>query len=329
MNRKDLEQLIIPGESVEEIKETHISLIILTEDHAYKIKKPVQYSFLDFSTLEKRGFFCEEEVRLNQRLCPEMYDRVIAIRSTMDGIILGGDSGELIDYAVKMGRIPEKYQMDLLLAKQQVRPTQIEQLALTLADFHRETLIIRDEEDINKRKENFNDILDLNRISLLHRRYLEEAVEVSDAFLSQYENAFKLRSLKELIRDCHGDLHAGNIFLVDRPLVFDCIEFKPAFRRIDILDELAFFCMDLEARGAVHFVCKFLKTYKNANPAPFTDAESDSLFLYYQLYRANVRAKVHSIRSHQVDGQKINSREMYKYLQLMHQYAHQLKKYFL
>ena len=328
MNRQDTERLSIPDESVVEIKETHISYVILTEAHAYKIKKPVHFTFLDFSTLEKRFFYCQEELKLNRRLCPAIYLGVMEIRDDGRLLTMGGDAGVIVDYAVKMKRIPEQYQMDMLLSGQLVTEEHISALAQKLAAFHREAQIIEGEDDLTKRRENFNDILVLHSTSGVQRRFIDEAVQVSDAFLTKYEEVFKGRSNTGMIRDCHGDLHAGNIFLTDEPIIFDCIEFKPAFRYLDILDELAFFCMDLEARNAYPYVGVFLREYRAAFPLPFKGKGSDALFLYYHLYRANVRAKVHALRGQQW-GDHESPAIVLRYLQLMHQYALQVSRHFL
>lgn len=302
MNTKQIYDILLSGQfsgakTPAHVVETHISWVILTPDFAFKIKKPVQFDFLDFSTFEKRRFYCGEELRLNRRLAPDMYLGVLPI-GTVDGRpAIGAMAPPLLDYAVWMQRMDEQRQMDLLLAKNEVTETQMEELARQLAAFHCRSIIRAP--NARHPGDYLNDFEDLYHeekevIQWLGPEALEQfrlwKVEIP-TFLKTHANRLQARFEKGFWVDGHGDLHARNIFLPDAPVVFDCIEFDPHFRRLDILNELAFLCMDLEARGHPDLALHFLKTYRRIweiMPEP----EDELLFLFFKAYRANIRLKV-------------------------------------
>ncbi len=276
--------------------ETHISWVLLADSHAYKIKKPVKLSFLDFSTLEKRAYYCEQEVLLNQRLAPGMYLGVLPVTRDSGGIFLGEGTGEVVDHAVWMQRMDESRQMDLLLAKGSVEAASVDALSGILARFHREARKIKEAETW---KELFGEFADIaGQGPFLDRAYqpgtsvfIDEVVRWVSGFLKGSRERIEARKDKGFVVEGHGDLHCRNIFMLDPPVIFDCIEFSEALRTLDVLNEVAFLCMDLERFGREDLASRFLEGYLHLTGAMENEADR-LLFLYYKLYRANVRIKV-------------------------------------
>jgi len=303
--------------------ETHISWLFLTADTVYKIKRPVKFTFLDFSALGKRRFFCEEEVRLNRRLAPEIYLGVVPVVKRGGGIFFEGE-GEALDYAVKMKRLPEEKKMDRLLEKNEVSVADVEGIARIIADFHSRIDTIHDvrysSPEIVKRQ-----VDDL----ALHRDTIEKACgmgalvdfsfERTDAFMAEHRDWFAERQKKGRIKDCHGDLHSANIFLADKTYIFDCIEFSEEFRFIDTSSEIAFMAMDLDAFGKEKLAKAFVKKYVELS------GDEELLFLldYYKCYRANVRAKIAAIEYSQKPNED-SKKKIVKYCSLMEGYAKKL-----
>lgn len=282
---------------------THISYVLLHREFAYKIKKTTQLAFLDFSNLAARKHFCEEELRLNRRLAPEVYLDVVPIRDTGTSLSLAEEAeGEIVDYAVKMQRLDNRREMDKLLERRQVTASQLDALAATIASFHATAEVIATAPDLSGLKATFNAIDEqLNfveeHLGASYAQVIKQAIGHSNQFLEAHIDAIKRRSRQGLVRDVHGDLHSKNIFLYDeKPIVFDCIEFDAHLRQIDLLNEVAFLCMDLETRGAAalsqYFYQRYtaLTTQKNLAGVGHT-----LLFDYFKLYRANVRAKIAAI----------------------------------
>lgn len=335
MTRSDIHTLLERGLFPErchkpELVETHISWVILCDAHVFKIKKDIHYSFLDFATLDKRRFFCEREVELNRRLAPEMYIGVVPVRKINASIVIGGEDGDIIDYAVHMRRLPREKQMDVLLGTDSVSPSDIHALAEHIAAFHRRINIIY-EKDVSDVSEKFNDLGDereylQQQLGNNSRNRITEVMKVSDMFIDRNRNMLNERLVAGYFRDCHGDLHSRNIFLLLEPVIFDCIEFNNDFRRIDVLNEVAFLCMDLDAFGREDLSALFIQTYNRLFPV-MRNAEEELLFIYYKCYRANVRAKVNTLRSKSAsdtDQRKKSLSEAAKYLQLMYDYCESL-----
>lgn len=309
-----------------DVTETHISWVILCDQYVYKIKQPVRYSFLDFSTREKRKHYCERELELNSRFSSEVYLEVLPVVHADGKLKIGGSGGEVIDYAVHMRRLDNTKEMDLLLAADQVTSADIHRLAEVIGAFHLNTEITKDV-----------DVFAIHgKISALEheRKYLSahlgaEAGRVIDRnmasslrFLEQHGNLLKSRLDEGLFRDGHGDLHSHNIFLLPEPVLFDCLEFDDSYRRIDVLNDIAFLCMDLEAYGRSDLSLEFVEAYNTILPA-VRNKEEENLFNYYRSYRANVLAKVNSLRAQNTaDGQKRNTalKDADKYLRLMERY---------
>ena len=277
--------------------ETHVSFIFITDSFVYKVKKPVDFGFLNFTTLDRRRFYCEEEVRLNRRLCPEIYLGVVELRVGPGGAVFGG-SGTLVDYAVKMKRLPEARMLAQLLERGELHPDQMAALARTVAEFHgraaRGALIDAQGSSAAIRanwEENFRQAAPFVPLTL-SRGDLALMRDWVARFLAEHEGLFRARVEGGFLRECDGDLHLGNICLTDRICIFDCIEFNERFRYIDTAADIAFLLMDLEYAGRADLCLPFLESYQEATGDP-VPAE---LLDFYRSYRAFVRGKVKSFR---------------------------------
>ncbi|MGK7346259.1 MAG: AAA family ATPase [Candidatus Nitrospinota bacterium M3_3B_026] len=278
--------------------QTHISWVILTGSFAYKIKKPVDLGFLDFSSLEKRGFYCREELRLNRRLAPELYLDVVEIKGTAEKPRLGGRGGA-IEYAVKMNEFPQEALLDRVLRRGELSPAMVDSLSRAIARFHSGAPAADPKSPFGTPErvrapvdQNFEQIS--KRISASgDRERLERLREWSELEFKERKGAIKARKAGGFIRELHGDMHLGNMALVDGEIViFDCIEFNEYLRWIDVMGETAFLVMDLADHGRAGLSWRALDEYLAATG----DYGGLSLLRYYLVYRALVRAKVASIR---------------------------------
>jgi len=306
-----------------QVKETHISWVFLGENTVFKVKKPVKFSFLDFSTLEKRKFYCEEEVRLNSRLCAEVYIGVVPITRTPNGLQFEG-KGDAVEYAVKMKRLPEEKKMSLLLEQGKVGKKSVKELAVILAEFHSRIKKISDTRFSSPRqlKEQFNDILTVRKAierELGAGKVVDFIIEKSNSFIDENAVLLKERQRNGFIRECHGDLHSGNIFLLEKPVIFDCIEFSEDFRNTDTASDVGFMAMDFDSFGEQGLSKEFTKSYVEHS----ADFVLERLLPWHKLYRANVRAKVNALRLLQ-DANEAAKKETNKYLQLAKGYAEML-----
>lgn len=295
--------------------ETHISWVLLG-DFVYKIKKPVKFSFLDFSTLDKRKFLCEEEVRLNRRLSPDVYLGVVPV--TDSGI--EGD-GEPIGYAIKMRRLPQDKRMDTLLREGKVLGEHVQEIAAIVAEFHNRI------DTITEKKYGSADVVKAQIDDLAHFRDtiegacgLGEEVDFilakSDEFISRSRKLLEKRQDEGKVKDCHGDLHSANIFITDKITIFDCIEFSRDFRFVDTASEVAFMAMDLDAFGREDLSAFFVESYVKLSG----DTGLPELLQLYKCYRANVRAKIAAIDYSQNPGDEPKER-IRKYVLLAEGYA--------
>lgn len=274
--------------------QTHISHVLLAGDYAYKIKKPLDLGFLDFSTLERRRFCCEEELRLNRRLAPDLYLEVVPITGTPERPRFGG-SGEPMEHAVRMRRFPQ----DALLSRQAVSPELIDRIAERVARFHQEIPSAPAESPFGQpeavlfpMQQNFNQIRPLLDDPVALRR-LDPLERWTRETHQRLRPTLETRRAEGHIRECHGDMHLGNIALVgDDLVIFDGIEFNPGLRWIDTTNEVAFFVMDLEQAGRDALARRFLNRYLDLT------GDYDGLLVldFYKVYRALVRAKVTAIR---------------------------------
>ena len=210
MNLSEVKEISIIDDSILELIETHISLLLLTKQYVYKIKKTVKFSFADFSTLEKRKYLCEEELRLNKRLTKGMYLEVVPIRKFDDKFFIGKKDGEIVDYALKMKRIESSKQMHLLLEKNKVSLKDIEQIVEVLVPFHQAAKVINRPFDMLEMKKDFNDIESVQpfvkkELGDEYEKIIKTAVQFSNGFLASKSVFFNKRIQNGMIREVHGD----------------------------------------------------------------------------------------------------------------------------
>lgn len=292
--------------AVDEVEriETHGNWILLAGDYAYKIKKPVAFDFMDFSSLERRRHFCHEELRLNKRLAPDIYLRVTAITGSGNAPRIDGD-GAPIEYAVVMQRFDPQQRLDRRLARGELHHTDLDALAVDMARFHAalpgasldsgfgapDTL--RQQADDNFRA-------CASQVSGPVETTLQRARKRSDAFFETHQTHFSHRQQAGFVRECHGDLHLGNLTLhAGRIQAFDCIEFNPALRWIDTANDIAFLLMDLRYRGHEELAARFRNRYLEWAG----DYDAVPLLPFYESYRAMVRAKVAILMADQASDQ--------------------------
>ena len=283
------------------IVETHISWVLLTGIYAYKIKKPVNFGFLDFSTLEQRRFFCHEELRLNRRLAQDLYIDVVSITGTPERPKIGG-TGEAIEYAVKMMQFPAGYTLSERAECGQLNSDDIDQIIAIIADFHEAV----DKADAQSpygtgaciRRwfvENFDHIGPL-LVDEQQKLQLQAIKRWGDEEWHNKAGLMELRKRQGHVRECHGDLHLSNMTLIDgKVTLFDCIEFNPMLRWIDVISEIAFLVIDLLHYGYERLAFRLLNHYLQRTG----DYQGLALLRYYLVYRALVCAKVSLLRSMQ------------------------------
>lgn len=282
-----------------QLLETHISWVLLAGDYAWKIKKPVNFGFVDFSNLEKRRFYCEEELRLNSRLAPDIYLEVVPVCGSIDAPRLSGD-GEILDYAVKMRRF---HQSDLLSNRlAYLTPELMDELAQAVAAFHQQIQGCGDDCEYGSAEsvlapmlDNFSTIRKLGQSPEIIRQ-LERLEAWTRARAETLAPLLDTRKRNGFIRECHGDMHLGNITLVHaRPVIFDGIEFNPGLRWIDTMNEVSFLLMDLREKQLPELAWHFLNRYLQETG----DYAALALCDFYQVYRAMVRAKVAALSGDQ------------------------------
>ena len=296
-----------------EIIETHISVVILTGEYAYKIKKPVDFGFLDFSTLDKRRLYCEEELRLNRRLAPDIYLSVVAITGSATTPRFE-ENGDGFEYAVKMRQFDPAAQLDHLLQREGLSNQLLDQLAITIADFHQQ--LDADTENPYGTAAQVHAPVQENFIHLRQHLHDQKSLAIIDRLAEWSENCFQQlqtvftqRKADGFIRECHGDLHLRNIAWQDNKLIiFDGIEFNPGLRWIDVLSEVAFLYMDLEDRKQTTAAHRLLNTYLEKTG----DYAGLSILPYYLVYRAMVRAKVDVLRLAQTSDDKEHQELLYE-----------------
>ena len=302
---------------VEDIRviETHISWVILTGRYAYKMKKPVNFGFLDFTTLEARQHFCQQELLLNQRMAPELYLEVLPVTGTEQAPELNGQ-GPVLEYVLKMQEFPQSQLLAQVQARGELTSAHIDALAEQIAHFHRAASPISSTHTLNNAQaivapmhQNFEQI----------RPFLHEAQDIQqlDALKAWTESSIERlwplleqRCQRGMVRECHGDLHLGNATLLNgRVVLFDCIEFNEPFRLIDIASDAAFLAMDLEDRGLIAQSRRFTNAWLEQTG----DYESLPLLTLYKAYRALVRAKVSLFRLHQEQDTAERQRILHQY----------------
>jgi hypothetical protein len=287
-----------PADAVE-VHETHISTVLLAGEYAYKLKKPLDLGFLDFSTVEKRRAACEEEVRLNARTAPSIYLGVVAIGGTPDAPAIGATPA--IEYAVRMRRFAQSALLDQVAARGELDAPLLERLARDLAAFHAAADAAGDrpygrpEDALAPAMQNFAQLAPLVEAQA-DRDALDALRDWTAAEHARVHGAMAARRAAGRVRECHGDLHLGNLVLLEgRATPFDCIEFDPALRWIDVMSEVAFLAMDLVDHAQDALAHRFLDAYLAATG----DYDGLAVLPFYLVYRAMVRAKIACIRAHQ------------------------------
>jgi uncharacterized protein len=343
MNEDDIKRLLKPeafrhSSSSIELVETHISWVILTGNYAYKIKKPVDFGFLDFSTLEKRKQYCEQEVGLNYRLAPAIYLRVVPVMDQAGKLMFGSESDaskHIIEYAVMMRQFPQSAQLDHRLENGKLLPEHMDAIAHMIAAFHDQIEVAGTSIEYGSAdavygpvRENFAQI----RQHLNTEQYSSSLLQVeswSEQMFNSFRTVFEQRKMDGFVRHCHGDMHLRNMlwldddtpgFDVSGPMAFDCIEFNPEFSWIDVISEVAFLVMDLQSRNQALLANRFLNAYLERT------GDYDGLVLldFYLCYRAMVRAKVAALRveqEHSSEQQHQTLSEFESYLELATGYA--------
>ena len=287
--------------------QTHISYLFLTPYHVYKIKKPVDFGFLDFKSLHKRKYFCHEEVTLNRRLSPEVYLEVVEIKEEGGMVTLGG-RGRTIEYAVKMKRLPQDRMMDKLIDSGEVEKEMIINTAKKIAYFHHSTVsndkisaFGRPTVIENNTEENFSQTKAYVGRTIAGDWYKDLKVFTRD-FLKDKRSLFIKRVDEGKIKDCHGDLHSEHICLINGIVIFDCIEFNERFRYSDIIADLAFLAMDLDFHHRPDLSKLLSKVYHKE----LKDDDFSELIGFYKIYRAYVRGKVEGF---ELDEPEVSSKE--------------------
>lgn len=281
-----------------ELIQTHISWLFLTDTHVFKIKKPVNFGFLDFSTLERRRFYCHEELRLNRRLCPDIYEQVIPLREADTGAAFVG-AGKVIEYAVMMKRLPADRMLDKLVDNGRISVEEIRIVALRISKFHAEATtspLIAEFGSLEQIQFNWRENLEqahLFQTSTLPPGVLESIRTYIETFTDLHRTLFAERIESGYIRDCDGDIHLGNICLLNTtPYIFDCIEFNERFRYCDTAADIAFLLMDLDYHRRPDLADAALSAYITASG----DSRLAELIIFYKTYRAFIRGKVESLQ---------------------------------
>ena len=308
-----------------ELVQTQMSFVFLTDNYVYKVKKPVNLGYLDYTTPERRRFYCQREIELNRRLCPDVYLGVVPITQDKGNILVGGQ-GEVIEYAVKMRRLPQEAMMDVLLANNQVLPEMVGSVAQRLAEFHQKAEtnanistfgnldVITQNTD-----ENFTQTEKYIGNTITQDRY-QHIRKYTDSFVEKNASLFRKRIADGKIRDCHGDLHAAHICFTNGICIYDCIEFNDRFRYCDVASEVAFLAMDLDHYGRADLCRGFVNAYISRS----RDKELRGLLSFYKCYRAYVWGKMESFK---LDDPHISDEEKTKILAVSERYFELAESY--
>ncbi len=308
-----------------ELVQTQMSFVFLTGDYVYKVKKPVNLGYLDYTSLEKRRFFAYQELKLNRRLCPQVYLEVVPVVQSGDEIQLEG-RGEIIEYAVKMKQLPQERMMDVLLGKNQVSEEMVRQVAEKLVEFHQradtsEQISSYGSVDIigANTEENFAQTEKYLGTSISPEQY-RTIKAYTDGFIHHNTSLFDKRICQGRIRDCHGDLHAAHICFSDGICIYDCIEFNDRFRYGDVASEIAFLAMDIDYHQHPLLSGRFVDAYVERSQ----DQELLKLVDFYKCYRAYVRGKVESFK---LDDPHISAEEKTRVLARARRYFELAESY--
>jgi uncharacterized protein len=285
-----------PEEPVDiELIQTQMSLIFKTGEFVYKIKKPVNLGYLNYTTLENRKYYCQKEVELNRRLCPNVYLGVFSI-VCCNNIIKIGREGEILEYAVKMRKLPEEMMLNVLLSQGKVTFEMIRNVAKVIADFHDHAYSNTEISKFGKldaikinTEENFNQTKKYIGKTITDGQY-KSINKFTNNFMENNVDLLKERVASHKIKDCHGDLHAAHICFHNGICIYDCIEFNDRFRYCDTASEIAFLAMDLDRYNRSDLSNSFVEAYIEYS----NDKKVMDLMNFYKCYRAYVRGKVES-----------------------------------
>lgn len=307
-----------------ELVQTHISYVLLAGDFVYKFKKPVDFGFLDFTTLEKRSHYCHQELILNQRLCPEIYLNVIAVNRSGDFFSFNGN-GSTVEYAVRMKMMPLDRMMGKVMDSGQLNKAHIQDIVNTLVPFYARarggeelaSFGLAESVAVNV-LENFDQTQNFIGKGALHQKQFDHIRDYAGRFL-QNDKLFAARS--KYVKDCHGDLYSANICLADKVYIFDCIEFNERFRYCDVASDVAFLAMDLDFHGFTDLSDFFISTFVRQSK----DDGLEKMLSFYKCYRAYVRGKIGLFTAHapEVDEatRKAALNQAEKYFLLAEKYA--------
>jgi len=279
-----------------QLVQTHISYVLLTGDFAYKVKKPVNLGFVDFSTPERRRHFCHEELRLNRRGAPEVYVDVVNICQNGDNVTLG--VGNEIDYAVKMRQLPEGGMFNRMLERGALGVAEINHLARRVAEYHATAHTSASVSDFG-RPDRIRQVIEDNYTQTrrfiggpLTQEQFDQTNSFTDTFFDRHADLFEFRRQDGFVRECHGDLHLANVCQWnDKIVLFDCIEFNDSFRCIDVIQDAAFAAMDLQASGHPDLSTQFVNQYAERTG----DWDGLRLLPLYLCRHAYVRGKVNAL----------------------------------
>lgn len=288
--------------------QTHISWVFITDNFAYKVKKPVDLGFLNFTTLRRRHHYLREELVLNRRLCPDIYLGVLPITAPSGGVRIGG-KGRSLEYILRMVRMPQDRMMDEVADRGELNREHLDRIIERLVPFYAQAAtgprINRYGEPATiayNHEENFS-LTEHLAGNILPRPLFEEIRAFARLFLAQHRALFRERIREGRIRDCHGDLHMKNICLADGVHIFDCIEFNPRFRYGDVAADIDFLAMDLDFHGFRDLSRYFVERFAALSNDPHLIQMLD----FYKCYRAYVRGKIHAVTA-QDQGQPLELR---------------------
>ncbi len=318
-----------------DLVQTHLSWVFLAGSLVYKVKKPVDFGFLDFTTLEKRRIFCNEEIRLNRRLCPEIYLETVSLNRNENGVFALEGPGQTVEWAVKMKRMPDDGLMSVLIERDEIEKKDLRGIKELLIPFYQkekapeEKLFLGGLETVRENcEENFSQIRDFVGNALSEEVY-QQIMAYTRQFMAENEELFSRRQKEGWIVEGHGDLYSANICFdrdKDRIYIFDCIEFNERFRYGDVGVDIAFLCMDLDFLGLCDLSGYFARIFID----DLNDTELESLLDFYKCYRAVVRGKIGCFTwsSPGVDEKTRNEsiEQAKRYFQLAFRYAGGIKR---
>ncbi len=293
-----IQALLVPGAYPHEVDkvelvQTHISFVLLGGEFVYKFKKVVDFGFLDFSTREKRKYCCEQELLLNRRLCPEIYLGLVTVSRQGEGFVLDGD-GEVVEYGIKMKRMPEERMMSKVIERGELKKKDIEEIVASLVPFYEQASKGEEIDGFGRADavavnvlENFDQLKEFVGGSALSEEQLVEISTYARSVLAGKE-LFEGRIERGKIRDCHGDLYSANICLADKVYIYDCIEFNQRFRYCDVASDVAFLAMDLDFHGQGELAKFFIDRFCEQSG----DDGLRNMLNFYTCYRAVVRGKI-------------------------------------